>query len=176
MVGEAWERFEALRRDFAEVWGEDWEEEVSFGDSGVGRSLAATAGAEAGGVPVGMAGGNGASGYDDAALARESARVLGERGYDHEERMRERRESIWQAWALAIRTQFRMDIPQRDLLAMMGVVVRLELTLIMYFGDSVPTAGVAWTSEQRHRETQRRLSRLGWLLQQQERSRAVGVG
>ena len=85
--------------------------------------------------------------------------------------MKQRRTAIWHAWTLAVRTQFRLDLGYGELLGVMGIVVRLELTLIMYFGDTVPDLGVPWTLDQRYREVERRLARLRWLQEQQDRER-----
>ena len=66
------------------------------------------------------------------------------------DRQREQvRLSMWRARSLAISTQFNLDSQYSEHLAALAVIAEIELCLIMYFMDSVPTTGESWDSERR---------------------------
>lgn len=58
-----------------------------------------------------------------------------------------------------------MDLRLRDdeILTNQLVVLEIELTIILHFGDSVPTPGMNWTDVQCHEEAEKRLRRLRWV-------------
>ena len=85
------------------------------------------------------------------------------------DRQREQvRLSMWRARSLAISTQFNLDSQYAEHLAALAVIAEIELCLIMYFMDSVPTPGESWDSERRERAMDLRLARLRWVRRQQE--------
>ena len=69
---------------------------------------------------------------------------------------------------LAMVTQYRLGVRYQGQLAMMGLVAKIELALI-FMGETLPDPGVDWDGDRRLREINRRVSRLLWVKQEQDR-------
>lgn len=80
----------------------------------------------------------------------------------------ERRKSLWKGRDLAVMTQFHLGLSYAEKLDMFHLVLEIELTLIMTYGDSMPEPGVSWDPERRDAEVQRRLARLRWVDRQRD--------
>ena len=67
--------------------------------------------------------------------------------------------------ARLIATRNLMDLRLRDdeILANQLITLEIELTIILHFGDSVPSPGMSWTDVQCHEEAEKRLRRLRWV-------------
>ena len=67
--------------------------------------------------------------------------------------------------ARLIATRNLMDLRLRDdeILTNQLVALEIELTIILHFGDSVPSPGMNWTDVQCHEEAEKRLRRLRWV-------------
>ena len=85
-----------------------------------------------------------------------------------EQRREQGRLSMWRARSLAISTQFRLESTDAEQLAAVELVAAVELYLIAYFGDTVPTPGMAWDEGRRERAMNLRLARLRWVRRRQE--------
>ena len=77
--------------------------------------------------------------------------------------------SLRNAHALAIMTQYRIGMTHLETVTSLGLVTQIELALITYFRESLPEPGQNWDSQKRAREIERRLARLRWVEQEQER-------
>ena len=53
--------------------------------------------------------------------------------------------------------------------AMLGLVAKIELALISFFDDTLPDPGMEWDGDRRLREINRRIARLLWVEQEQEK-------
>ena len=80
----------------------------------------------------------------------------------------ERRKTLWKGRNLAVMTQFHLGLSFAEKLDMFYLVLEIELTLIMAYGDSMPEPGMNWEPERRDAEVQRRLARLRWVDRQRE--------
>ena len=85
------------------------------------------------------------------------------------EQQERRRMSLRNAHALAIMTQYRIGMTHLETVTSLGLVTQIELALITYFRESLPEPGQNWDSQKRAREIERRLARLRWVEQEQER-------
>lgn len=85
------------------------------------------------------------------------------------EEMERTRDSLRRARALAVMTQFRQGMSERERVSSLGLVQEIELALITLFGDSVPEPGEYWNSERRAREQGIRIERLMWVEKMQRR-------
>ena len=64
-------------------------------------------------------------------------------------------------------TRFRVDRHHAEYVASLGVVTKLELGLITWFGESVPDPNAHWDSSRRWLETERRIARLRWVSEEE---------
>ena len=84
------------------------------------------------------------------------------------EEMERRRQALWTARSIAVMTQYRL-MKRREIVAAMGWVAQIELALISFYGESLPDPAVPWTLQKQSEEIDRRLSRLRWVKEEQER-------
>ena len=96
------------------------------------------------------------------------AEVLSSRSWNWGEHLDERRASLRAMHHLAMVTQYRLGVRYQGQLAMMGLVAKIELALI-FMGETLPDPGVDWDGDRRLREINRRVSRLLWVKQEQDR-------
>ena len=80
-----------------------------------------------------------------------------------------KRQSLRNARAFAVMTQFRLGMNYQDQLAALGLVTQIELALIHSFREAVPDPTKHWDAHRVDEETQRRLARLRWVEREQER-------
>ena len=85
------------------------------------------------------------------------------------EQQERRRMSLRNAHAMATMTQYRIGMTHLETITALGLVTQIELALITYFRESLPEPGRNWDSQKRAREIERRLARLRWVEQEQER-------
>lgn len=81
----------------------------------------------------------------------------------------QRRVSLRAARAMALSVQFRVGMEHRELVAALELCTRIELVLIMYFGETVPDPGMEWDGERRLREVEKRMARLRWVTREHTR-------
>ena len=79
------------------------------------------------------------------------------------------RGNIRRSRAVAIMTQFRIDLSPREHLEALALVARLDLALIANFGEAVPDPNEHWDARKIDREIERRVARLRWVGREQER-------
>ena len=96
------------------------------------------------------------------------AEALSSRNWNWGEHLEERRASLRAMHYLAMVTQYRLGVRYQGQLAMMGLVAKIELALI-FMGETLPDPGVDWDGDRRLREINRRVSRLLWVKQEQDR-------
>ena len=70
---------------------------------------------------------------------------------------------------LAQMTQHRLGMRYQGQVAMLGLVAKIELALISFFDDTLPDPGMEWDGDRRLREINRRIARLLWVEQEQEK-------
>ena len=63
----------------------------------------------------------------------------------------------------------RVDLSHGEFVAATGMVTRLELGLISWFGESVPDPSENWDASRRWREIERRIARLRWVAEEDAR-------
>ena len=80
-----------------------------------------------------------------------------------------KRQSLRNARALAVMTQFRLGMNYQEQLAALGLVTQIELALISHFREAVPDPSKHWDAHRVDEEVQRRLARLRWVEREQER-------
>ena len=80
-----------------------------------------------------------------------------------------KRQSLRNARALAVMTQFRLGMTYQEQLAALGLVTQIELALIHTFREAVPDPTKHWDAHRVDEEVQRRLARLRWVEREQER-------
>ena len=135
-------------------WWDEEEDEEDEGDEGEGASE------DVGGVEL------------DERSERPSeevpAEALSSRSWNWGEHLEERRASLRAMHHLAMVTQYRLGVRYQGQLAMMGLVAKIELALI-FMGETLPDPGVDWDGDRRLREINRRVSRLLWVKQEQDR-------
>ena len=85
------------------------------------------------------------------------------------EQQERRRMSLRNAHAMATMTQYRIGMTHLETVTALGLVTQIELALITCFRESLPEPGRNWDSQKRAREIERRLARLRWVEQEQER-------
>ena len=66
-------------------------------------------------------------------------------------------------------TQHRLGMRYQGQVAMLGLVAKIELALISFFDDTLPDSGMEWDGDRRLREVNRRIARLLWVEQEQEK-------
>ena len=71
--------------------------------------------------------------------------------------------------AFARMSRFRVDLSHGEFVAATGIVTRLELGLISWFGESVPDPSENWDASRRWREMERRIARLRWVAEEEAR-------
>ena len=71
--------------------------------------------------------------------------------------------------AFARMSRFRVDLSHDELVGAIGIVTRLELGLISWFGESVPDPSENWDASRRWREIERRIARLRWVAEEEAR-------
>ena len=96
------------------------------------------------------------------------AEALSSRSWNWGEHLEERRASLRAMHHLAMVTQYRLGVRYQGQLAMMGLVAKIELALI-FMGETLLDPGVDWDGDRRLREINRRVSRLLWVKQEQDR-------
>ena len=104
----------------------------------------------------------------EPVAAEVPAEALSSRSWDWREHLEERRASLRAMHNLAMVTQYRLGVRYHGQLAMMGLVAKIELALI-YMGETLPDPGMEWDGERRLREINRRVSRLLWVKQEQDK-------
>ena len=77
------------------------------------------------------------------------------------------RDGLRRSLAMARMTRFRIDMSHAEYVASLGVVTKLELGLITWFGESVPDPNANWDSSRRWLETERRIARLRWVSEEE---------
>ena len=85
------------------------------------------------------------------------------------ENLEERRLALRRMHRLAQMTQHRLGMRYQGQVAMLGLVARIELALISFFDDTLPDSGMEWDGDRRLREVNRRIARLLWVEQEQEK-------
>ena len=85
------------------------------------------------------------------------------------ENLEERRLALRRMHRLAQMTQHRLGMGYQGQVAMLGLVAKIELALISFFDDTLPDSGMEWDGDRRLREVNRRLARLLWVEQEQEK-------
>ena len=96
------------------------------------------------------------------------AEALSSRSWNWGEHLEERRASLRAMHHLAMVTQYRLGVRYQGQLAMMGLVAKIELAMI-FMGETLPDPGMDWDGDRRLREINRRVSRLLWVKQEQDR-------
>ena len=66
-------------------------------------------------------------------------------------------------------SRFRVDLSHDEFVAAIGIVTRLELGLISWFGESVPDPSENWDASRRWQEIERRIARLRWVAEEEAR-------
>ena len=79
------------------------------------------------------------------------------------------REGMRRSLAFAQMSRFRVDMTHQEYVSSLGVVTRLELGLISWFGESVPDPNENWDASRRWREVERRIARLRWVSDEESR-------
>ena len=90
-------------------------------------------------------------------------------GITWEEDQRRQRDSLRKSLAYAQMTRFRLNMSEMEYVTALGLVTQIELALITHFGESVPNPRENWDESRRWRETSRRLARLRWVQEQQDK-------
>ena len=90
------------------------------------------------------------------------AEALSSRSWNWGEHLEERRASLHAMHHLAMVTQYRLGVRYQ------GQLAKIELALI-FMGETLPDPGVDWDGDRRLREINRRVSRLLWVKQEQDR-------
>ena len=85
------------------------------------------------------------------------------------ENLEERRLALRRMHRLALMTQHRLGMRYQGQVAMLGLVAKIELALISFFDDTLPDPGMEWDGDRRLREINRRIARLLWVEQEQEK-------
>ena len=85
------------------------------------------------------------------------------------ENLEERRLALRRMHRLAQMTQHRLGMRYQGQVAMLGLVAKIELALISFFDDTLPDPGMEWDGDRRLREINRRIARLLWVEQEQEK-------
>ena len=85
------------------------------------------------------------------------------------ENLEERRLALRRMHRLAQMTQHRLGMRYQGQVAMLGLVAKIELALISFFDDTLPDSGMEWDGDRRLREVNRRIARLLWVEQEQEK-------
>ena len=96
------------------------------------------------------------------------AEALSSRSWNWVEHLEERRASLRAMHHLAMVTQYRLGVRYQGQLAMMGLVAKIELAMI-FMGETLSDPGMDWDGDRRLREINRRVSRLLWVKQEQDR-------
>ena len=96
------------------------------------------------------------------------AEALSSRSWNWGEHLEERRASLRAMHHLGMVTQYRLGMRYQGQLAMMGLVAKIELAMI-FMGETLPDPGMDWDGDRRLREINRRVSRLLWVKQEQDR-------
>lgn len=81
----------------------------------------------------------------------------------------ERRQALWRMHRLVLMTQHRLGMRYHEQLELLGLMAKIELSLISFFRDTLPDPGMEWDGDRHLREINRRVSRLLWVERQQER-------
>ena len=76
------------------------------------------------------------------------------------------RDGMRRSLAFAQMSRFRVDLSHDEFVAAIGMVTRLELGLISWFGESVPDPNENWDASRRWREIERRIARLRWVAEE----------
>ena len=177
---------EAPVRETLDVSGEDWELILSGGmeldatllgrletmvgamDQAVGWWDEVEDEADEGGGPSEEVGGVELEEVSERLAEEVPAEALSSRSWNWGEHLEERRASLRAMHNLAMVTQYRLGVKYQGQLAMMGLVAKIELALI-FMGETLPDPGVDWDGDRRLREINRRVSRLLWVKQEQDR-------
>ena len=88
------------------------------------------------------------------------------------ENLEERRLALRRMHRLAQMMQHRLGMRYQGQVAMLGLVglvAKIELALISFFDDTLPDSGMEWDVDRRLREIKRRIARLLWVEQEQEK-------
>ena len=91
------------------------------------------------------------------------------------ENLEERRLALRRMHRLAQMMQHRLGMRYQGQVAMLGLVglvglvAKIELALISFFDDTLPDSGMEWDVDRRLREINRRIARLLWVEQEQEK-------
>ena len=80
----------------------------------------------------------------DGVADVDMAIMAGTRGMSWASEMDKKRVNLRSNWALAVATQFRIGLTYQEHVAALGLVTQIELALIAYFQESMPTAGMEW--------------------------------
>lgn len=85
------------------------------------------------------------------------------------------RDGMRRSLAFAQFSRFRVGMKHHEYVSALGVVTRLELGLISWFGESVPDPAEGWDASRRWREVERRIARLRWVSEEEEFSGIKGI-
>ena len=92
--------------------------------------------------------------------------VQGRPGATWTDEQRMLRDGMRRSLAFAQMSRFRVDMSHDEFVAAIGIVTRLELGLISWFGESVPDPKENWDASRRWREIERRIARLRWVAEE----------
>ena len=70
---------------------------------------------------------------------------------------------LYAARLMATRNLMDLRLKDDEILTNQLIVLEIELTIILHFGDSVPSPGLSWTDLQCNEEAEKRLRRLRWV-------------
>ncbi len=79
------------------------------------------------------------------------------------------RDGMRRSLAFAQMSRFRVDMTHQQYVSSLGVVTRLEVGLISWFGESVPDPLDNWDASRRWREVERRIARLRWVSDEESK-------
>ena len=82
---------------------------------------------------------------------------------------RQLRDGMRRSLAFAQMSRFRVDMTHQEYVSALGVVTRIELGLISWFGESVPDPHENWDASRRWREVERRIARLRWVSDEESK-------
>lgn len=106
----------------------------------------------------------------DAVVRRESA-ASGGKGV-----VNQLMDDLYRTRLMALRHQVDLTLREDERISRQLLVVQIELTLILYFEESVPEPGLGWTALKRNEESEKRLRRQRHLSAELERYNKGFVG
>ena len=95
--------------------------------------------------------------------------VRGVRGNSWSDEERALRDSLRRSLAVAQMSRFRVNMSHIEFVSALGNVTKIELALISWFEESVPDPSEPWDASRRWREVERRMARLRWVADEEQK-------